>query len=136
MSMFRKTVLTTAIIGAGLASTTGAAFAGDCPDSGSKSHGHESSESGHQASGIGCANGTEAENNNGGEAALGGILGGSQAISSLNLCDNLNGNSILSNNNIALGDIQNGDNTEITETRTAAETVGRDSAATVTPIQG
>lgn len=138
MSMFRKTVLTTAIIGAGLVSTTGAAFAGDCPDSGSKNHGHghESSESGHQASGVGCANRTEAENNNGGEAALGGILGGSQAISSLNLCDNLNGNSVLSNNNIALGDIQNGDNTEITETRTATETVGRNSGATVTPIRG
>ena len=34
MSMFRKTVLTTAIIGAGLASTTGAAFASECHDSG------------------------------------------------------------------------------------------------------
>lgn len=136
MSMFRKTVLTTAIIGAGLVSTTGAAFAGDCPDSGSKSHGHghESSESGHHASGIGCANGTEAENNNGGEA-LGSVLGGDQAISSLNLCDNLNGNTILSNNNVALlGDIQNGDNTQITETKTSADSTGKNSAATVTPI--
>lgn len=135
MSMFRKTVLTTAIIGAGLVSTTGAAFAGDCPDSGSKSHGHESSDSKHQASGLGCANGTEAENNNGGEALLGSVLGGDQAISSLNVCDNLNGNSILSNNNVSLlGNIQNGDNTQITDTKTSAETAGKNSGATVTPI--
>ena len=117
MSILRKTVLTTAIIGAGLASTTGAAFAGDCP-----SHGHASHEKTRSAGqGDGCLNAVEAENSNGAErVSRGDVTGGAQSIGLSNVCGNLSDNEVLSNNNVAIlgGSVQNGDSTEETTTST------------------
>lgn len=122
MSMLRKTILTTAIVGAGLASTTGAAFAGDCPTSGGHGHGEHKSHSKQHEDASGCSNAVDADNSSGAESVTGGaILGGIQTISPLNLCDNLNGNEVLSNNNFALGSIQNGDITEKSETASTAQ---------------
>jgi len=118
MSTFRKTVLTTAIIGAGLASTSGAAFASD--------GGHHDAPKASAA----CANLTKAVNNNGGEALLD-VVGGSQALSSTNVCNNLNGNSIASGNNLAGGNIQNGSNTVKSNSTTTASTTGKNSPATI-----
>lgn len=115
MSILRKTVLTTAIIGAGLASTTGAAFAGDCPSRGPASQ--EKTQSAGQ--GDGCLNAVEAENSNGAErVSRGDVTGGAQSIGLSNVCGNLSDNEVLSNNNIAIlgGSVQNGDNTEETTT--------------------
>lgn len=122
MSTFRKTVLTTAIIGAGLASTSGAAFATE----GGHDGGHHES---HKASAA-CANLTKAVNNNGGKALLD-VVGGSQALSSTNVCNNLNGNSIASGNNLAGGNIQNGSNTVKSNSTTTASTTGKNSPATI-----
>ncbi|MDL5155581.1 hypothetical protein [Actinomycetospora termitidis] len=98
MSAFRKTVLTTAIIGAGLASTSGAAFASEHHDGG------------HEKASSGCSNLVKADNSNGtGKVTLGGVLGGSQNVSPSNVCDNFSGNSFLNGNNLAGGDITNGD---------------------------
>lgn len=120
MSILRKTVLTTAIIGAGLASTTGAAFAGDCP-----SHGHASHEKTQSAGqGDGCLNATEAENSNGAERVTrGDVTGGAQSIGQSNVCGNLSNNEILSNNNIAIlgGTVRNGDSVEQTTNTSTAE---------------
>ncbi|MEJ2868215.1 hypothetical protein WCD74_10590 [Actinomycetospora sp. OC33-EN08] len=127
MSMLRKTVLTTAIIGAGLASTTGAAFAGDCPEGHEKSHSssHDSHGTSHEGSKDGCTNAVDAHNSNGSGDVLGGIItGGSQNISPSNVCGNFSNNQFLSNNNVALfGDVQNGDNTEITTEDTKTKDV-------------
>ena len=113
MSTFRKTVLTTAIIGAGLAATSGSAFASE----------HQSHESNSASSG--CSNLVEVADENGaGEVKRGDITGGDQDIQSSNLCNNLSGNEVLSGNNVALGGtVQNGDSktvntSESTITRT------------------
>jgi hypothetical protein len=110
--MFRKTVLTTAIIGAGLGSMTGAAFAGDDPGDGghggheghhsSWSHGHGKSES--------CSNDVKAENLTKG-GGLADVLGGDQILAPINACHILDDNSLLNDNNVALlgGSIHNGD---------------------------
>lgn len=110
MSTFRKTVLTTAIIGAGLAATSGSAFASE----------HQSHESNSASSG--CSNLVEAANENGaGEVRRGDVTGGDQDIQSSNLCNNLSGNEVLSGNNVALGGtVQNGDNKTV---NTSEETV-------------
>lgn len=121
MSTFRKTVLTTAIIGAGLASTSGAAFASD------GHHGHQESNK----SSAACSNLTEAVNDNGGEVAFGIISGGNQGLSSTNICNNLNGNSVGSGNNLAGGNIQNGSNTVKSNSTTTASTTGKNSPATI-----
>jgi len=99
VSTFRKTVLTTAIIGAGLATTAGSAFATDCSHDG----GHKSHES-HQSSSSskGCSNSALGKIDNSHSKTLIGVLDGSQGALGANICDNLNGNSILSGNNVAL----------------------------------
>lgn len=102
--MIRKTVLTTAIVGAGLASTAGAAFAGDAPSSESSGSGHHhgSSHSSHSDSSKGCSNTAAGEIDNKGAKTLVGILDGSQGALGLNLCDNLNNNKVLSGNHISI----------------------------------
>jgi hypothetical protein len=120
--MFRKTVLTTAIIGAGLGSMTGAAFAGDYHGDGGHHGGHDKS-SGQSAKG-GCSNEVAAESKNGSGRSLGDTTGGDQDLSASNLCHILTGNEILSNNNIALplGTIVNGDTVTKTLTSTNTDT--------------
>ena len=96
MSTFRKTVLTTAIIGAGLATTAGSAFATDCSHDG----GHKSHES--SSSSKGCSNSALGKIDNSHAKTLIGVLDGSQGPSARNICDNLNGNHILSGNSFAV----------------------------------
>ncbi|MCD2192420.1 hypothetical protein LQ327_03290 [Actinomycetospora endophytica] len=108
--MFRKTVLTTAIIGAGLGTMTGAAFAGDDPGDG----GHSSHEGNHSSWDHGksssCSNDVKAENltKSGG---LADVIGGDQVLAPINVCHILDDNKLLNHNNVALlgGSIHNGD---------------------------
>jgi hypothetical protein len=93
VSMFRKTALTSFVIGAGLVSTAGAAFAGDAPCEG---HGHSSSESS-----TGCSNAFGGSVDNGGAKQLGAVNGSQGALQG-NLCDIANGNSVLSGNHISV----------------------------------
>ncbi|GLZ50659.1 hypothetical protein [Actinomycetospora sp. NBRC 106378] len=124
VSMFRKTVLATAIIGAGLGSMTGAAFAGDDPGDGGHHHGGHSSNWSDPSSGGGCSNTVGADAKNGSGDSLGDTTGGDQDLSASNLCHILTGNEILSNNNVStLGSsIVNGDTLTSTLTRTSADT--------------
>ncbi|MEJ2868216.1 hypothetical protein WCD74_10595 [Actinomycetospora sp. OC33-EN08] len=115
MSAFRKTVLTTAIIGAGLASTSGAAFASDHHDGG------------HEKASSGCSNLVKADNSNGtGDVKLGGVLGGNQNVSPSNVCDNFSGNSFLNGNNVAGGSIQNGSNKVVNDSKTETTTITKE----------
>ena len=112
--MIRKTVVATAIIGAGLGSMTGAAFAGDDPGDGGHGHeGHHSSwgHKGHDKSSS-CSNDVKAENVTKG-GGLADVLGGDQILAPINACHILDDNSLLNGNNVALlgGSIQNGDST-------------------------
>ena len=100
MSMLRKTVVATALIGAGLGTMSGAAMA----------HDHHGSD----AKG-GCSNSIKAENENGSGRSLGGTTGGDQALDASNLCNIANGNLVGSGNNVAGGDITNGDTETITD---------------------
>ena len=104
MSMLRKTVLTTAIIGAGLASTTGAAFASDCPsDSGHHGDSHKShSKTVNNTTNNTCVNSAGGSVENGGSKQLGLINGSQGAIGANVLCDVLNNsvNGNLSNNSV------------------------------------
>jgi len=104
--MIRKTVLATAIIGAGLGSMTGAAFAGDDPGDGghsnwgndhghSRHHGHDND---HQKSSS-CTNNVAAANETRG-GGLVDVLGGAQTIIPVNVCHILDDNSILNGNHI------------------------------------
>lgn len=100
MSMLRKTVLTTAIIGAGLAATTGSAFATECAsDSGSQSTSHESTKN--VTNNNGCSNTFGGSVENGGSKQLG-LVNGSQGALQGNACNILNGNKILSDNNVSI----------------------------------
>lgn len=77
MSTFRKTVLTTAIIGAGLATTAGSAFATDC-----NSHeGHH-----HKSGSESCSNALAADNS--GATNTLSLLNQDQAGLGLNICNN------------------------------------------------
>jgi hypothetical protein len=98
--MIRKTALTTAIIGAGLASTAGAAFAGDYPcDNTSGGHEHSSHHPSHPSKAAsGCSNSYQGET--GSSENLGGLLNDSQGAIGLNVCDVLSGNDILNGNHI------------------------------------
>ena len=112
MSMIRKTVLATAIIGAGLTSMAGAAFAGDDPGDGGHNwdndHGHSRHHHGHDSWGhdgddksSSCTNNVAAANESrGGDFAP--VVVGAQTIVPLNVCDILNDNSVLSNNHVTL----------------------------------
>jgi hypothetical protein len=92
VSTFRKTVLTTAIIGAGLASTAGSALAND-------SHGgHE--KAGHDAS-VGCSNSFKGETGNSKNAFS--LLNDSQGAIGANVCDVLSHNNVLNGNSISVG---------------------------------
>jgi len=106
--MIRKTVLATAIIGAGLGSMTGAAFAGDDPGDGghsnwgndhghSRHHGHDND---HQKSSS-CTNNVAAANETRG-GGLVDVLGGAQTIIPVNVCHILDDNSILNGNSISV----------------------------------
>jgi hypothetical protein len=89
VSTFRKTVLTTAIIGAGLASTAGSALATtSCDHDGGHKAKHESSSSGCSNSFVGKT---------GDSKALVGVLDSSQGAIGANVCD------VLSHNNVANG---------------------------------
>ncbi len=127
--MFRKTVLTTAIIGAGLGSMTGAAFAGDDPGDG----GHHGSHDKHSSSSAGCSNTVRAESKNGSGDSLGDTTGGPQRLDASNLCHILTGNEILSNNNFSTAgsSIINGDT--LTKTLTRTDT---DNSSTTTTVPG
>jgi hypothetical protein len=108
--MFRKTVVATALIGAGLGTMSGAAFAGDDPGDGGHSDHHSSwgHDKGHDKSSS-CSNDVKAENlsKSGG---LADVLGGDQILAPINVCHILDDNSVLNGNNVALlGSIQNGD---------------------------
>lgn len=91
MSTFRKTVLTTAIIGAGLATTAGSAFATDCSHEGH--HGHE-----HKSASSGCSNSFEGKTGN--SKNFIGALNDSQGAIGANVCDVLSHNNIANHNTI------------------------------------
>jgi hypothetical protein len=119
MSMLRKTVLTTVIIGAGLGSMSGAALAWD-------HHGSDSAK--------GCSNSIAGASENGSGDSLGDTTGGDQAFDASNLCDILNGNQIASKNNVATaGTIINGDTTDITRTSTDTTTETTDTTVPAAP---
>ena len=104
MSMFRRAAIATAILGAGLASTTGAAMATE--SHGGHGHGHEA--------GRGCSNAIDAKNVTKG-GSLVDVLGGDQVAAPINACHILDDNSLLNGNNVAvLGIITNGDTTTTT----------------------
>lgn len=96
MSMWRKTILATALVGAGLTSTAGAAFAGEADNTDSGNHtsdnggGHEHHghhKAGHQK-GNGCQNDVDAWN--GGTTHQKGLLNVDhvQTIAPFNVCGN------------------------------------------------
>lgn len=120
MSMLRKTVLATAIIGAGLGSMSGAALAWD-------NHGGDAAK--------GCSNDIAGQSENGAGRTLGDTEGGNQNFDASNVCDILNGNKVLSDNNAATGasSIRNGDQT--TDTRTSTSTETQNSNTTI-PVLG
>lgn len=91
MSTFRKSVLTTAIIGAGLASTAGSAFATDC------SHDSDHHKAKHESS-SGCSNSFVGKT--GASKTVLGALDGSQGAIGANVCDVLSHNSIANGNHI------------------------------------
>jgi hypothetical protein len=102
VSTFRKTVLTTAIIGAGLASTAGSAFATSCDS-------HEGHGSHSKSSDSSCSNDVKALNETKG-GGLANVLGGAQAVAPINACHILSDNHLLNGNNVALlGNITDGD---------------------------
>jgi len=106
--MLRKTVLATAIVGAGLTSMTGAAFAGDDPGDGghnwdnsghSHSHGHHGSWDNDKS--TSCDNDVKQFG-----AAKGGgladVLGGAQTAVPVNVCHVLDDNALLNNIHVSL----------------------------------
>jgi hypothetical protein len=114
--MIRKTVLATAIIGVGLGSMTGAAFAGDDPGDGGHSHnwdndhGHSRHHHGHDSWGhdgskdqksSSCTNNVAAANESRG-GGLADVLGGAQTVIPVNACHILDDNSILNGNDISV----------------------------------
>jgi hypothetical protein len=103
--MFRKTVLATAIVGAGLGSLSGAAFAGDDPGDGGHSD-HQSSSSHHhdswgQHESSSCTNNVEAANKTAG-GSFADVLGGAQTVVPVNLCHIASDNQLLNDNHISV----------------------------------
>ena len=96
--MFCKTLIATAVVGTGLASLAGIASA---------------HESGHTAA-KGCSNTAEAAAKNSSGDSLGDTTGSPQSLDASNVCDILNGNKVLSGNNVSSGlsSIVNGDTTD------------------------
>jgi hypothetical protein len=105
VSMFRKTVLATAIVGAGLGSRSGAAFAGDCPNEGGHSSDSHSSSHHHASSGqtesSSCTNNVAAKNATDG-GGFANVLGGAQTIVPVNLCHIVSDNQVLNDNEISV----------------------------------
>ncbi|MDL5155588.1 hypothetical protein [Actinomycetospora termitidis] len=116
MSMLRKVVVSTALLGAGLGSLAGVASA------------HES------APAQGCSNVAKASAENGAGSTLGDTTGGDQDLGLSNTCDILNGNEILSGNNVATlaGVITNGDT--VTETSSEETTTESSIVETLTGL--
>lgn len=113
MSMLRNTVLATVVVGAGLGAMSGSALAWD----------H------HGDAGKSCSNAVKAESENGAGRTLGNTRGGDQDIATDNLCDIANGNELLSGNNVAGGDIRNGDLSQVT--RVSSSTSNEESNTTL-----
>ncbi len=91
MSMLRKTTITVAIVGAGLGSLTGAAFA--------NTH-HGSSHDSHSSSS--CTNNVKALN----ASKSGGfvdVAGGAQTVVAANVCHILDDNKVLNGNVVNIG---------------------------------
>ena len=91
MSMLRKTTITVAIVGAGLGSLTGAAFA--------NTH-HGSSHDSHSSSS--CSNNVKALNSTKG-GGFADVAGGDQTITATNVCHILDDNKILNHNTLNIG---------------------------------
>jgi hypothetical protein len=98
--MLRKTVLTSVIVGAGLTSMTGAAFAGDDPGDGGHNwdsgHSHEHHGSWDHGKSTSCSNEVAQANETKG-GGLADVLGGAQTAVPLNVCHVLDDNAILNN---------------------------------------
>jgi hypothetical protein len=92
MSMLRKSAVTVAIAGAGLASMSGAAFA-------TTSH-HGDSHSQHHGS---CTNTVKQVNKAEGGAPID-VAGGDNGAIPINICDVANGNHLLNGITVAIGD--------------------------------
>jgi hypothetical protein len=105
VSMLRKTVLATAIVGAGLTSMTGAAFAGDDPgDGGHDWDGGHSHSHGHHGSwdkDASCANGV-AQANSAKSGGLINALDGDNVAVPINACHILDDNKILNDIDVSV----------------------------------
>ena len=88
MSMLRKTTITVAIVGAGLGSLSGAAFA--------NTHHHGPS---HNTHGSSCTNNVTARNSATGGAFSPGVIA-PQTVVPINACHILNDNTVLSGNTL------------------------------------
>jgi hypothetical protein len=97
VSTLRKTVLATAIIGAGLATTAGSAFATDCGHNESHHKSHSSSSSSSD-----CTNNVQAKNSSQG-GGFADVAGGAQTITPINACHILDNNKILNGNSLNIG---------------------------------
>jgi hypothetical protein len=92
MSMLRKTTITVAIVGAGLGSLSGAAFANT----------HHGSHHGSHHSSSSCTNNIKALNSTTG-AKFADVAGGDQTVLAGNVCHNLNDNKVLNGNVLNIG---------------------------------
>jgi hypothetical protein len=90
MSMLRKTTITVAIVGAGLGSLTGAAFA-------NTHHG-----SSHDSHGSSCTNNVKALNASETHSFVD-IAGGAQTVAAANVCHILDDNKVLNGNSVFIG---------------------------------
>jgi hypothetical protein len=95
MSMLRKTTITVAIVGAGLGSLTGAAFANTGHGSSHDSHGSHGSSSS-------CTNNVKALNSSQG-GGFADVAGGAQTVGAINACHILDDNKILNRNTVTIG---------------------------------
>ena len=98
MSMLRKTTVTVAIVGAGLGSLTGAAFA-NTSHHGSSHDSHGSSHDSHASS---CTNNVNALNSTKGGGFVD-VAGGAQTVIAANVCHVLDDNKVLNGNVVNVG---------------------------------
>ncbi|HEY2194993.1 MAG TPA: hypothetical protein VGH76_22220 [Actinomycetospora sp.] len=103
--MLRKTVLATAIVGAGLTSMTGAAFAGDDPGDGGHNwdsgHSHGNHHGSRDHDGSSCSNEVAQANETKGDS-FADVLGGAQTAVPLNVCHVLDDNAILNDIDVSV----------------------------------
>ena len=105
MSMLRKTTITVAIVGAGLGSLTGAAFANTSHHGSSHdSHGssHDSHGSSHDSHASSCTNNVNALNSTKGGGFVD-VAGGAQTVIAANVCHVLDDNKVLNGNVVNVG---------------------------------